>query len=105
MPSPSLSPESFAGLDRAQVRLPGVLTADFTVARALLKRGRGYEDAVKSFEPYHLIQEPNEGAREGMAEVVTQARVKKKPAFLFVNNRLEGFAPGTIEGVVELLRR
>ena len=67
---------------------------------ALLKRGRGYEDAVKTFEPYKLVQEPNEGARAGMVEIVNGARKRKMPAFLFVNNRLEGNAPGTIEAVV-----
>jgi uncharacterized protein YecE (DUF72 family) len=86
-----------------QARLPGVLTADFTVVRALLKRGRAYEQAVRTFEPYRLVQEPNEGAREGMVEILNQARQRKKPAFLFVNNRLEGNAPGTIEAVVDML--
>jgi hypothetical protein len=57
-------------------------------------------DAVKTFEPYKLIQEPNEGARAGMVEIIKGARERKIPAFLFVNNRLEGNAPGTIEAVV-----
>ena len=83
-----------------QVQLPDIFTADFTVVRALLKKGRGYEDAVTTFEPYKLIQEPNEGARTGMVEIVNGARKRKIPAFLFVNNRLEGNAPGTIEAVV-----
>lgn len=86
-----------------QVQLPGVFTADFAVVRALLRKGRGYEDAVKTFEPYREIQEPNESARDGMVEIVRESRTRKKPAFLFVNNRLEGFAPGTIEAVVTAL--
>jgi len=83
-----------------QAKLPGAFTAEFSVVRALLKRGRTYEDAVKTFEPYREIQEPNEGAREGMVEIVKQARRGKKPVYLYLNNRLEGFAPGTIEAVV-----
>ncbi len=83
-----------------QAQIPEAFTADFTVVRALLKKGRGYEDAVKSFEPYERVQEPNEGARAGMVEIVKGARKRKLPAFLFVNNRLEGNAPGTIEAVV-----
>jgi len=35
-----------------QSRLPEAFTADFTVVRALLARGRPYEKAVQSFEPY-----------------------------------------------------
>jgi hypothetical protein len=45
------------------------------------------------------IQGPNEGAREGMA-TIAQWATRKKPAFLFVNNRLEGNAPETIEAVI-----
>jgi uncharacterized protein YecE (DUF72 family) len=84
-----------------QVQLPDAFTADFTVVRALLKKGRAYEQAVKSFEPYGRIQEPNDGARAGMAEIAAKARKRKIPAFLFVNNRLEGNAPSTIEAVVD----
>ena len=83
-----------------QAAMPGAFTADFAVVRALLRRGRSYEDAVKMFEPYREIREPDDGARSGMAEIVMQSRRRKKPAFLFVNNRLEGNAPGTIEAVV-----
>ena len=83
-----------------QAQIPEAFTADFTVVRSLLMRGRGYEDAVKTFEPYREVQEPNEGARAGMVEIVKEARRRKTPAFLFVNNRLEGNAPGTIEAVV-----
>ena len=45
-----------------QIDMPGAYTADFTVVRALLKKGRAYEQAVKAFEPYKRIQEPNPGA-------------------------------------------
>jgi uncharacterized protein YecE (DUF72 family) len=86
-----------------QVETPGVFTADFTVVRALLSRGRSYEQAVASFEPYELIKEPNEPARESMRQVAEQARQQRKPAFLFVNNRLEGHAPTTIEAVADRL--
>ena len=83
-----------------QSQLPDAYSADFTVVRALLKKGRDYEQAVETFEPYERTQEVNEGAREGMARIAENARKKKIPAFLFVNNRLEGNAPSTIEAVV-----
>jgi uncharacterized protein YecE (DUF72 family) len=86
-----------------QLQLPGAFTADFTVVRALLRKGRAYDQAVKAFEPYQLVQEPNEGAREGMRQIGEQARKNRRPAFLFVNNRLEGNAPTTIEAVVQQL--
>ena len=83
-----------------QARLPGVYTADFTVARALLRRGRPYEKAVEAFTPYDRTQEVNESAREGLRKIAQQAMHERKDAFLFVNNRLEGNAPSTIEAVV-----
>lgn len=86
-----------------QVELPNAFTADFSVARALLARGRSYEQAVESFEPYRLVQEPNASARKGLKELGENARQRKKPAFLFVNNRLEGHAPSTIEAVSDYL--
>jgi hypothetical protein len=86
-----------------QVQLPDAFTADFTVVRALLKKGRTYEQAVRSFEPYRQVKESNEGARQGMTRIAESARARKVPAFLFVNNRLEGHAPSTIEAVVDAL--
>jgi uncharacterized protein YecE (DUF72 family) len=83
-----------------QARLPGVFTADFTVARALLKRGRPYEQAVQSFQPYERTQEENEGAREGLRLIAQNAMHDRKNAFLYINNRLEGNAPSTIEAVI-----
>lgn len=83
-----------------QVRLDAAHTADFTVARALLRHGRSYEQAVAAFQPYQRIQEENPGAREGLKDLMEKSRGKKQTAFLFVNNRLEGNAPQTIQAVV-----
>lgn len=85
----------------AQIEVPGAYTADFTVVRALLAKGRSYENAVQSFEPYELVREPNEGARAAMARIAARALKTQKPSFIFVNNRLEGNAPTTIEAVVD----
>jgi uncharacterized protein YecE (DUF72 family) len=86
-----------------QVELPGAFTADFTVVRALLKRGRTYEQAVKTFEPYEKVQEPNPGAREALRQIAERVWKTHQPAYVFVNNRLEGNAPGTIEAVTDSL--
>jgi uncharacterized protein YecE (DUF72 family) len=76
-------------------------TADFLIARALLRHGRRYAQAVEKFQPYERVQEPNAGARAALRELMERARRKKQLAFLFVNNRLEGNAPGTIEAVTD----
>jgi uncharacterized protein YecE (DUF72 family) len=89
-------PELGSQLDR-----PGVETADFFVVRALLSKGRTYEKAVEAFEPYERTREPNEAAREAMRRVAERAMEEQKRAFVFVNNRLEGNAPTTIEAVAD----
>jgi uncharacterized protein YecE (DUF72 family) len=84
-----------------QTALPDAFTAGFTVARALLGRGRTYEQAVKEFEPYSEIKDPNEEARAALRAIITRSLDARQPAFIFVNNRLEGNAPGTIQALVE----
>ena len=84
-----------------QIAMPGAFTTDYTVVRALLKKGRAYEQAVKAFQPYEHVQEPNPGAREAIRKIAERAWKTRQPAYVFVNNRLEGNAPGTIEAVVE----
>ncbi|MGO9412829.1 MAG: hypothetical protein ACLQCB_19040 [Spirochaetia bacterium] len=42
---------------------------------------------------------------DSLKEIVDQSLTRKKPAFPFVNNRLEGNAPETIEAVVAGLVR
>jgi uncharacterized protein YecE (DUF72 family) len=84
-----------------QMQLPDVYTADFTVARALLRRGRPYEQAVAKFSPYKDIQDPNPETRQALRELISHARERHQPSYIFVNNRLEGNAPQTIEAMVD----
>jgi uncharacterized protein YecE (DUF72 family) len=86
---------------RHQIAIPDSATADFQVCRALLRRGRVYEDAVKTFQPYTKVQDPNPEARESMRMLIDRARENRQWFFLFVNNRLEGNAPSTILSLVE----
>jgi uncharacterized protein YecE (DUF72 family) len=86
-----------------QIAAGGDNSADFVVARALVARHRAYDSSVQAFEPYDRIQEPNPGVRDAMKTLIGNARGRKKPAFLFVNNRLEGNAASTIEAVVDSL--
>jgi uncharacterized protein YecE (DUF72 family) len=84
-----------------QIAIEEAYTADFIVARALLRHGRPYAEAVGKFQPYERVQEPNPGARAALKELMERAARNRQLAFLFVNNRLEGNAPGTIEAVIE----
>ncbi len=87
----------------SQMAHEAAYTTDFLVSRALLRRGRQYEQAVKSFEPYEHVQDPNPEAREALAALGRRAELEKRIAYLFVNNRLEGNAPETMMAVSDLL--
>lgn len=87
-----------------QIEMDGSFTTDFTVARLLLRPGRAYEQAVKAFSPYKQIQDPNETVREAALKLVMNSMGKKRPSFIFVNNRLEGNAIMTIAALLELIQ-
>jgi uncharacterized protein YecE (DUF72 family) len=83
-----------------QMSIANACTADFTVARALLRPGRAYEDAVRMFTPYDRTREENREARESLRVLIRRMREERRAAYIFVNNRLEGNAPETIRAVV-----
>jgi uncharacterized protein YecE (DUF72 family) len=87
-----------------QMALPGSVTnPDLLAARFLLKPGRKYEEAVKTFQPYDRVKEENTEAREAGRKLIkegTEAGPKGR-TFIFVNNRMEGNALTTIAAMVE----
>jgi len=86
-----------------QMDLPGSISASFIVARALLRPGRTYNEAVDAFAPYDRIREPNPKLRRDLARLVQAAVNTRIPAYLLVNNRTEGSAPLTIAAIAEML--
>ncbi len=84
-----------------QMKIPGAFTSDFTVVRALLRHGRAYEDAVAKFSPYETVQDENPAVRDALRAMILRAKERHEAAYIFVNNRLEGNAPGTIRAVVK----
>jgi uncharacterized protein YecE (DUF72 family) len=88
-----------------QMDLPGSISGPFIVARALLRPGRTYDEAVDAFAPYDRIREPNPKLRRDLARLVEVAVRTRIPAYLLVNNRAEGSAPLTIAAVAEMLER
>lgn len=84
-----------------QTQLRDAYTADFTVARALLRRSRAYEEAVAKFTPYEHVQDPNPETRDALRLLIAHARERHQPSYIFVNNRLEGNAPETIEAITD----
>lgn len=78
-------------------------TPHLSAARFLLKPGRSYEEAIKSFQPYSETREINEPARQAGAELIRKGKTAPgKKTFLFINNRLEGNALQTIKAMLEM---
>ena len=75
-------------------------------ARFLLKPGRKYEDAVKSFQPYDKTKEVNPEARQAGAALIRAGKKEPpKKTFIYVNTRLEGNALATIQAMLEASAR
>jgi uncharacterized protein YecE (DUF72 family) len=81
--------------------IPGTLTADFTVVRALLREGRPYERAVELLSPYDQVQDENPEGREALRTLIRRMREERRAALIFVNNRFEGNAPATIQAIAQ----
>jgi len=87
-----------------QMALPGSRTnPELVAARFLLKPGRQYEEAVKAFEPYESIKEEIPEARTAARTLIAEGKAAgpKRKTFVYVNNRLEGNALGTIGSLLE----
>jgi uncharacterized protein YecE (DUF72 family) len=85
-----------------QMALPGSLTnPNLCAARFLLKPGRSYEEAVKTFEPYNKIQDEYPDAREAAQALIAEGKsTSARKTYIYVNNRLEGNAPETIAAMI-----
>jgi uncharacterized protein YecE (DUF72 family) len=87
-----------------QQALPGSQTTpERLAARFLLRPGRKYEEAVKQFSPYAQVRDVNIAGRAAGAALIREARSSggKTRAFVFINNRFEGSALGTIAAMLE----
>jgi hypothetical protein len=55
---------------------------------------------VNLFSPSRAVQEPNEEVRNALRNLLIRSKQRAEETYIFVNNRLEGNAPQTIEAVV-----
>jgi len=86
-----------------QLDLPGAVSGPFLVARALLRPGRSYDEAVDAFAPYDRILDPSPPLRRDLVRLIETAVHTRIPAYLLVNNRAEGSAPLTVAEVLRML--
>jgi len=86
-----------------QMALPGSMTnPNLCAARFLLKPGRKYEEAVKTFQPYAKVKEPYPEARAAGKALIAGGKSAgpERKTFIYVNNRLEGNALETIDAMI-----
>jgi len=79
-------------------------TAAFTMLRLLTPLGMSYEAAKKRAQPYTKIVEELPQMRRETVQLVRQALGAGRRAYVLVNNKAEGNAPLTVQGLVEMLR-
>jgi uncharacterized protein YecE (DUF72 family) len=81
----------------------GGLPGRSRVLRLLTPRGLTYEESVDAFQPYDRLREPIADMREDAVEAALEALEVQVPAYVLVNNRLEGHAPSTIDALIQVL--
>jgi uncharacterized protein YecE (DUF72 family) len=86
-----------------QLDLPDVVAGPCLVARALLRPGRTYNEAVDAFAPYDRLHDVQPDLRADLVRLIRTALALRLPAYVIVNNRAEGSAPLTIVAVAKLL--
>lgn len=86
---------------RDQLLINDAITAPFTAARALLRPGRAYDQAVALFSPYTEAKEKYPEVRQALRDLIDKSREREIAAYIHINNRLEGNAIETIEGAIE----
>jgi uncharacterized protein YecE (DUF72 family) len=89
-------------LAEQHTRMQG-FTAMFTVLRLLTPLKMSYEAAKKRAEPYTKIVEKLPQMRRETVQLARQAVSQGRHAYVLVNNRAEGNAPLTVEGLSEML--
>jgi hypothetical protein len=72
---------------------------DFTVVRALTPPGASFAEIVDKYEPYDKIVDEVPQTREALRALI-QDSIGQRQAYVFVNSRLEGNAPLTIDNIV-----
>jgi uncharacterized protein YecE (DUF72 family) len=83
-----------------QLALPGVLGADFVVARLLLPPGARYEERKAELAPFNRIVTPQPEMRADVVRLARACVAANKALFVLVNNKAEGSSPLTIRALV-----
>lgn len=83
-----------------QIALESSFTGKFFAIRLLTPHQVTYQQAVESFFPYSTLQKPQPKVRNALIKHLKQALGQEFPGYVFINNRLEGASPITINEVL-----
>lgn len=86
-----------------QLRTPASFTAGFFAMRLLTPPQVAYAEAVETYYPYTAILKPQQQVRSALLEFLRGAIQGVRTGYVFVNNRLEGSSPLTIEHILREL--
>jgi hypothetical protein len=53
------------------------------------------------FEPYDRIQDPSNSTREAVRKLISESKKRGRSTYIYINNRLKGNAPGTIDAILD----
>lgn len=83
-----------------QIAAESSFTGDYFAMRLLTPYQIEYRQAVESFFPYSTLQKPQPKVRNALIKHLKQALGQQFPGYVFINNRLEGASPLTINEVL-----
>lgn len=86
-----------------QMKSPGVLSADFVVARLLIPPGQRYASRKRQLEPFDQLVDPQDKMRQDVVALARACQRLGKVLFVIVNNKAEGCSPLTIRAIAQLL--
>lgn len=86
---------------REQLRVPGILTGGFALARLMLRPGTRYEERKRQMAPFDRVLDPDEDLRDSVVELWEAARERELDLFVTINNKAEGSAPLTARAIAE----
>src|SRR5262249_17699805 len=84
-----------------QLRIPGVLTAPFVVARLSIAPDNHYEAQKARFSPFNRLALIDDQTRADVVTLCRAARESRETLFLTANNKVEGCSPLTIRALCE----
>jgi uncharacterized protein YecE (DUF72 family) len=77
--------------------------APFAVARWMLGGDLAYDDAKEKYAPFDRLADPDDTARDQLAEYALSQVAAFKPVWIIANNKAEGCSPASIERVARAI--